>query len=135
MAKKPAGKADARRKLSALEKVAAFTEATRLDSVHAVVPAPEAAVPAALAGRRVLLVEDNELNQIVATDLLARWVGVGRGVDTAMYLGFLMIFYLVFRAFGKLEDLDRQLTRIVRANAIKDAEAQLTASDPGKPSS
>ncbi len=69
-----------------------------------------------------------------ATDLLARWVGVGRGVDTAMYLGFLMIFYLVFRAFGKLEDLDRQLTRIVRANAIKDAEAQLTASDPGKPS-
>ena len=69
-----------------------------------------------------------------ATDLLARWVGVGRGVDTAMYLGFLMIFYLVFRLFTKLEDLDRQLTRVVRANAIKDAEAQLTASDPGKPS-
>ncbi len=59
---------------------------------------------------------------------------VGRGVDTAMYLGFLMIFYLVFRLFGKLEDLDRQLTRIVRANAIKDAEAQLSASDSGKPS-
>jgi small membrane protein len=68
-----------------------------------------------------------------ATDLFARWVGVGRGVDTAMYLGFLMIFYLVFRVFGKLEDLDRQLTRVVRANAIKDAEAQLTASDSGKP--
>lgn len=68
-----------------------------------------------------------------ATDLLARWVGVGRGVDTAMYLGFLMIFYLVFRLFAKLEDLDRQLTRIVRANAIKDVEDQLTASDAGKP--
>ncbi len=68
------------------------------------------------------------------TDLLARWMGVGRGVDTAMYLGFLVIFYLVFRAFAKLEDLDRQLTRVVRANALKDAEAQLTPSDSGKPS-
>ena len=69
-----------------------------------------------------------------ATDLLARWMGVGRGVDTAMYLGFLVIFYLVFRAFAKLEDLDRQLTRVVRANALNDAEAQLTPSDSGKPS-
>lgn len=67
------------------------------------------------------------------TDLFARWLGVGRGVDTAMYLSFLTIFYLVFRLFTKLEDLDRQLTRVVRANAIKDAEAQLTASDFGKP--
>lgn len=68
------------------------------------------------------------------TDLLASWMGVGRGVDTAMYLGFLVIFYLVFRAFAKLEDLDRQLTRVVRANALKDAEAQLTPPDSGKPS-
>jgi small membrane protein len=68
------------------------------------------------------------------TDLFARWLGVGRGVDTAMYLSFLTIFYLVFRLFTKLEDLDRQLTRVVRANAIKDAEAQLTATDSGNPS-
>jgi hypothetical protein len=56
------------------------------------------------------------------TSLLARWLGVGRGVDTAMYLSILMIFYLIFRSFAKIEDLDRQLTRIVRANALREME-------------
>jgi hypothetical protein len=56
------------------------------------------------------------------TSLLARWLGVGRGVDTAMYLSILMVFYLIFRSFAKIEDLDRQLTRIVRANALREME-------------
>ena len=61
------------------------------------------------------------------TDLLAQWLGVGRGVDTAMYLSLLVIFYLLFRAFGKMEDLDRQLTRVVRANALREIEEDLAA--------
>ena len=56
------------------------------------------------------------------TNLLARWMGVGRGVDTAMYLSILVVFYLLFRSFAKIEDLDRQLTRIVRANALREME-------------
>jgi small membrane protein len=56
------------------------------------------------------------------TSLLARWLGVGRGVDTAMYLSILMSFYLLFRSFAKIEDLDRQITRIVRANALREME-------------
>jgi hypothetical protein len=56
------------------------------------------------------------------TSLLARWLGVGRGVDTAMYLAILMSFYLLYRSFAKIEDLDRQLTRIVRANALREME-------------
>jgi hypothetical protein len=59
------------------------------------------------------------------TNLFANLLGVGRGVDTAMYLALLMIFYLLFRAFGKIEDLDRQLTRVVRANALREMEAEL----------
>jgi hypothetical protein len=59
------------------------------------------------------------------TDLLATWMGVGRGVDTAMYLALLLIFYLLFRQFGKIEDLDRQLTRVVRANALREMEEDL----------
>jgi hypothetical protein len=46
-----------------------------------------------------------------------------------MYLALLMIFYLLFRSFGKIEDLDRQLTRVVRANAIRDMEADLAAAE------
>jgi hypothetical protein len=59
------------------------------------------------------------------TNLLARWLGVGRGVDTAMYLSLLVIFYLLFRSFAKIEDLDRQITRIVRANALREMEEDL----------
>jgi len=61
------------------------------------------------------------------TDLLARWLGVGRGVDTAMYLALLMIFFLLFRNFGNVEDLDRQLTKVVRANALREMEEDLAA--------
>ncbi len=69
------------------------------------------------------------------TDRLATILGVGRGVDTAMYLSLLLIFYLLFRSFAKIEDLDRQLTRIVRANALRDLEEDLAAGEaqaPGK---
>jgi hypothetical protein len=59
--------------------------------------------------------------------IAAQWLGVGRGVDTAMYLSLLVIFYLLFRAFGKMEDLDRQLTRVVRANALREMEEDLAA--------
>lgn len=61
------------------------------------------------------------------TNMLANFMGVGRGVDTAMYLSILLVFYLLFRSFGKVEDLDRQLTRIVRANALREMEADLAA--------
>ena len=65
------------------------------------------------------------------TNLLANWLGVGRGVDTAMYLSILMTFYLLFRSFAKIEDLDRQLTRVVRANALREMEEDLRAAqDP-----
>jgi small membrane protein len=61
------------------------------------------------------------------TSLLATWLGVGRGVDIAMYLSILMLFYLLFRSFTKIEDLDRQLTRVVRANALREMEEDLAA--------
>jgi small membrane protein len=63
------------------------------------------------------------------TGLFARWLGVGRGVDIAMYLSILMIFYLLFRSFAKIEDLDRQLTRVVRADALREMEGNLSPTD------
>jgi hypothetical protein len=63
------------------------------------------------------------------TDRLAILLGVGRGVDTAMYLSLLLIFYLLFRSFAKIEDMDRQLTRIVRANALREMEEDLAAAE------
>jgi hypothetical protein len=68
------------------------------------------------------------------TDMLAKWLGVGRATDAAIYLALLLIFYLLFRNFAKIEDLDRQLTRVVRANALREMEEDLAAGhDPDRP--
>ncbi len=50
---------------------------------------------------------------------VARLLGVGRGADVAIYLALLAIFYLLFRQFGKIEDLERQITRLVRVHALE----------------
>jgi hypothetical protein len=56
------------------------------------------------------------------TVALARVFGVGRGVDLVIYLALVMVFFLLFRLFAKIEDLERQLTRFVRAQALKDLD-------------
>jgi hypothetical protein len=65
------------------------------------------------------------------TSVVARWLGVGRGADFAMYLALLAIFTVLFRMFGKIEDLERQITRVVRAAALKEMEDSLRADPPG----
>lgn len=57
-----------------------------------------------------------------STSAVAQVLGVGRGVDLAIYLALVVLFYVVFRMFGKIEDLERQITRVVRAAALKDLE-------------
>jgi hypothetical protein len=53
---------------------------------------------------------------------LAGLLGVGRGADVVMYLALVVLFYVVFRIFGKLEALERQITSVVRAAALRDLE-------------
>jgi len=50
----------------------------------------------------------------------ARAIGVGRGADAVVYLAIVAAFYLIFRLFARLEDVDRRLTKIVREEALKD---------------
>jgi hypothetical protein len=59
------------------------------------------------------------------TSRVARFLGVGRGADVVTYLALVLLFYLLFRMFGKLEDLERQITRVVRAAALKDLDEQV----------
>lgn len=55
---------------------------------------------------------------------LASLLGVGRGADVVVYLALVLLFYLVFRMFGKIEDLERQITRVVRAAALEKLDGQ-----------
>ena len=63
---------------------------------------------------------------------LALVLGVGRGSDLVTYLALLLLFYLSFKIFVRLEQFDRTLTTVVRALAL--TEASRPAPEP-KPES
>src|SRR3989338_3199230 len=45
-------------------------------------------------------------------DKIAHIVGVGRGADFVLYVSVAALFYLVFRLFVKIEDVERDVTRL-----------------------
>jgi len=65
------------------------------------------------------------------TSAVASWVRVGRGADLVMYLSVVALFYLLFRLFGKIEELERQITRVVRAAALKDLDEKTAVASKG----
>ncbi len=56
------------------------------------------------------------------TDMAARLVGVGRGVDVVMYLALVSLFYLLFRLYARLEGMEREITKLVRLIALNPKE-------------
>ena len=54
------------------------------------------------------------------TELLARVVGVGRGVDVAVYLAIVGLIYAVFAVVLRQEKTEREITKIVRELALRD---------------
>jgi len=51
---------------------------------------------------------------------LANSVGVGRGSDLVIYLGMIFLFYSVFRVFLRLEKIEKNLTKLVSQEALRD---------------
>ncbi len=56
------------------------------------------------------------------TDVVARFVGVGRGADLIVYVALVGLFFLVFKMFAKVESVEQEITRLVRKLAIEDVE-------------
>jgi len=54
------------------------------------------------------------------TDIIAQWLGVSRGADLLVYLSIMVIFFIVFKLIVKQERLDREITFLIRQNAIED---------------
>lgn len=61
------------------------------------------------------------------TTAIASLVRVGRGADLVMYVSVVVLFYSLFRMFGRIEELERQITRVVRAAALKEMDDQAPA--------
>ncbi len=54
---------------------------------------------------------------------LSRVIGIGRGVDILLYFGMIILFYLIFRAYIKIEGQQKEITLLVREFALrKDVE-------------
>lgn len=56
------------------------------------------------------------------TSLLASWAGVGRGVDLVIYISVVVLFYVIFRIFVRLEKIEQDITKIVREVGLKEEE-------------
>lgn len=52
------------------------------------------------------------------TDYLAAFLQVTRGADAVFYLSIIVIFYLLFRMFTRLERIESDITTLVREIAL-----------------
>lgn len=49
--------------------------------------------------------------------------GVGRGIDVLVYLSIILLFYSNFKQTEKIEKLEKEITKLVREIAIKNAKS------------
>src|SRR3989339_1443788 len=48
------------------------------------------------------------------TDVIARFVGVGRGADVVIYVSLTALFYFIFRLYVKIEQVESEVTHLER---------------------
>ena len=53
------------------------------------------------------------------TTVIADLIGIQRGMDVAIYLSIIILFYLIFKMYVKVENVEREITKLVREEAIK----------------
>jgi hypothetical protein len=56
-----------------------------------------------------------------ATDTFAGWLGVSSGFNALTFITITVLLVLVFRVLTRLQRVERDLTRLIRANAIDSA--------------
>ncbi len=53
---------------------------------------------------------------------LSKFIGIKRPVDIAIYVSMIVLFYLVFRLYVKMEKAQSEITSIIRDNALMNAK-------------
>jgi len=56
------------------------------------------------------------------TSFLARLLGVGRGIDIAVYVSIIVLFFLIFQIYIKLQKIEETITSLVSKIAIEKKE-------------
>ncbi|MCK5460309.1 DUF2304 family protein [Candidatus Parcubacteria bacterium] len=55
------------------------------------------------------------------TDIIAKFFGVEKGADLAVYISIIVLFYLLFKLIVKIKKIERDITKITRELAIKNS--------------
>ncbi len=53
------------------------------------------------------------------TTIIANLIGIRRGIDVVVYLSIVILFYLTFKMYVKMENVEREITKLVREEAIR----------------
>ena len=57
-----------------------------------------------------------------ATDVVARWFGIGRGADLLIFLSVVALFALVSWLLSRVGKIEREITALVREMALRDSK-------------
>lgn len=68
-----------------------------------------------------------------STTRIANLLGIGRGADLILYAGLTVLFYMIFRVYVRLEKIERDITKIVRKEAIDEFNRKESGSKPPQP--
>ncbi len=55
----------------------------------------------------------------ITVSFVAKLFGIGRGIDVAVYLSIIVLFYLVFVLFSRIDKQREEITKLVREIALK----------------
>jgi hypothetical protein len=64
-----------------------------------------------------------------STNFFAVYTGIGRGLDFVLILGLLLSFYMIFKMYNKIENVEEELTDLVRELAIQRKKIGLEEDD------
>ena len=53
------------------------------------------------------------------TTLLSKILGIGRGVDVAVYFSIILLFFLIYKIMVRLEKIEHEITQLVSREALK----------------
>lgn len=57
-----------------------------------------------------------------STNIFASLTGIGRGLDLVLILGLIVGYYLIFKMYGMIENMDKEITLLVREIALQRAD-------------
>ena len=50
---------------------------------------------------------------------VANFLGIGRPIDVGIYASIILLFYLIFKVYIKIETVEREISQLVRDHAIQ----------------